>query len=57
MEILFAVLIFALAAAGMAVGVMFGCRPLTGSCGGIDCIPGAGCEDCPVRAEAERTPR
>lgn len=51
MELIFAIGIFTLAAAGLALGVMLGRAPLKGSCGGIECVPGARCTDCPNRAE------
>lgn len=35
--IVLAVLIFALAAVGLGLGVLFGRRPIAGSCGGIAC--------------------
>lgn len=53
MEVVFAIVIFVLAAGGMALGVIFGRRPIAGSCGGIECIPGARCSDCPNRAGKE----
>lgn len=34
--------IFLLAAAGLALGVMFGRNAVRGSCGGLSSIPGAG---------------
>ena len=48
-EFLVAVVVFALALAGMAVGVMVRGRPIKGSCGGINNIEGVervcGCND------------
>jgi uncharacterized protein len=44
-EILFALLIFLLAFAGLAVGVLAGRRGVTGSCGGLNQLPGVG-SDC-----------
>ena len=35
MEIVLAILIFGLLIAGMAIGVMMGRKPLSGSCGGV----------------------
>ncbi len=49
MEVLFAILIFALAAAGLALGVLLGRPPIKGSCGGADCIRGGACAACPRR--------
>jgi hypothetical protein len=39
-ELLFALIIFPLAFAGLAVGVLAGRRGITGSCGGLGRIPG-----------------
>lgn len=36
MELLLGIFILCLAVAGMAVGVIFGRRPLSGSCGGLN---------------------
>ena len=45
--VLFALAIFALAFAGMAVGVIFSNRCIKGSCGGLNNIEGAeGCSQC-----------
>lgn len=49
MELLFGIAIFGLAAAGLALGLVFGRRPVSTSCGGLDCVPGAACDDCPNR--------
>lgn len=32
--------VFLAVAGGMALGVMFGCRPISGSCGGLGSKPG-----------------
>lgn len=47
--ILLAILVVGLAVIGLSVGVMFGRRPLKGSCGGLTCIKGADCAACPNR--------
>lgn len=47
MEFVFAILIVALAAGGLAVGLVFAGRPPQGSCGGLACINGVRCEGCP----------
>jgi uncharacterized protein len=39
-EILFSIVIFALAAAALGIGVMRGRRGIQGSCGGLNNIPG-----------------
>jgi len=39
-ELLFALIIFPLAFAGLALGVLAGRRGITGSCGGLGRIPG-----------------
>lgn len=49
MEFLFAVAIILLTFAGIGIGLMFGRRPVNTSCGGLDCVPGARCADCPNR--------
>ena len=54
MEILLSVAVFALVAAGLAVGVMAGRGPLKGSCGGMACLKGEACEGCPNRAGEEK---
>ncbi|WP_172293488.1 hypothetical protein [Pseudoruegeria sp. HB172150] len=53
MEILLAILLFTLAACGLAAGLMLGGRPPETSCSGISCIKGAKCETCPRRLAAE----
>lgn len=39
-ELLFALILFPLAFAGLALGVLAGRRGITGSCGGLNRIPG-----------------
>jgi hypothetical protein len=40
-------ILISLAMAGLAVGVLFGRKPLKGSCGGLNNFdPGAGCDLC-----------
>ncbi len=42
-------LIFLLAMAGLALGLIFGHAPLRGSCGGLSCVKDADCAACPKR--------
>ncbi|MDO5659187.1 MAG: hypothetical protein Q4G36_12810 [Paracoccus sp. (in: a-proteobacteria)] len=50
MEILFALAIFGLAIAGLALGVMLGRAPVKSSCGASEGLPDSKrCEDCPNR--------
>ncbi|MDO5631768.1 MAG: hypothetical protein Q4G22_08015 [Paracoccus sp. (in: a-proteobacteria)] len=51
MEFLFAILVICLAAGGLALGLIFGRRPVSTSCGSMDCVPGVRCTDCPNRAK------
>jgi len=53
MEIILAIGIFALVAAGLGLGLMLGRGPLKGSCGGMACLQDVACEGCPHRAEKE----
>ena len=53
MELLLALIVIALAATGMAVGVLFGRGPVRSSCGAAACLPKGRCEDCPLRNRAE----
>lgn len=39
--------LFALAIAGLSIGVLLGRPPIKGSCGGVSCIRGADCAACP----------
>lgn len=56
MEILIAIAVTLLAAAGLAVGLMLGRGPVKSSCGGIACLPGPLCRDCPNRDRKGETP-
>lgn len=49
MEILFAIAVVSLAAAGIGTGVVLGRGPAKTSCGAADKIESARCEDCPLR--------
>lgn len=49
MEFLLAIVIVTLAALGLAAGLMTGRGPVRSSCGGLSCIKGASCRDCPNR--------
>jgi uncharacterized protein len=40
-----------LAVGGLSLGVIMGRPPIKGSCGGLSCIPGAGCAACPRKAK------
>ncbi len=53
MELIFAILVFVLAVAGLGLGLAFGRGPLRGSCGGASCMAGAACAACPRRRRAE----
>jgi len=46
------VVVFGLAVAAMALGVLFGRAPIRGSCGGVG--GGAGCEACSGRCARKR---
>jgi len=48
-EVLFAMGIFGLAAAGIGAGLLMGRAPAKTSCGAADGIPRARCADCPLR--------
>ena len=56
MEIVFAILIFGLAAGGLALGLVFGRAPVR-SCGGASCAAGGACADCPRKAARETEAR
>ena len=45
--IFLSIAIVLLSALGLAVGVLFGREPIKGSCGGLACQQGGGCEGCP----------
>jgi len=45
LELLFSIVVFGLAAAGLGIGVLRGRRGIQGSCGGLNRIPGIG-SDC-----------
>lgn len=49
MEIIFAIVIVCLSAAGLAVGLMAGRAAPRMSCEGISCVNGTRCSDCPNR--------
>ena len=51
MEIVLAIGIFALVAAGLGLGLMLGRGPLKGSCGGMACLKDVACEGCPHRGK------
>ncbi|MDH3236078.1 MAG: hypothetical protein OEQ29_21355 [Alphaproteobacteria bacterium] len=42
--------------AGLATGVLLGCAPLRGSCGGVACVKGGGCAACQTHQHVEDTP-
>lgn len=44
---LLALALVAASIGALAVGVLAGRRPISGSCGGLACIPGADCGVCP----------
>lgn len=43
---LLALALVAVSLAGLAVGVIGGRRPISGSCGGLACVPGSECSAC-----------
>jgi len=43
----FAIILISLA--GLSLGVLFGRPALRGSCGGLSCVPNAGCASCKRR--------
>jgi hypothetical protein len=51
-EILFAILIFALAAGGIGFGLVLGRGPARTSCGATDRLVRDRCADCPLRRQA-----
>jgi hypothetical protein len=50
MEVVLAVTIFALAAAGLGLGHAWGRGAPKTSCGAAECLPWGRCEECPMRA-------
>lgn len=54
MIFLFTFTIFALAIAGLAIGVMAGRKPIEGSCGGVACLKDIECATCPNRRLLEQ---
>jgi hypothetical protein len=57
-EVLFAIGIMGLAAAGLGAGLLLGRAPVKTSCGAADGIAKARCADCPLRRKqtGEDTP-
>lgn len=53
MELVFAILIVSLSAAGLAIGLMTGRGAPRTSCEGVACIGGRRCDDCPNRGARE----
>ncbi|MDO5528128.1 MAG: hypothetical protein Q4F71_01885 [Paracoccus sp. (in: a-proteobacteria)] len=50
MEFIFALIVFALAVAGIGLGTLFGRAPVQSSCGSAACLPRRDrCTDCPNR--------
>jgi len=43
---LLALALVGVSVAGLAVGVIGGRRPISGSCGGLACVPGSACGAC-----------
>lgn len=52
MEILFAIVIFGLAAGGLGLGLTFGRGPVRTSCGATEGLRKDRCSDCPLRRTA-----
>jgi hypothetical protein len=52
MEMIFAPLVFLLAAGGLGLGLALGRGPARGSCGGASCVAGDACAACPRRRRA-----
>ena len=52
MEILFAILVFGLAAVGLGLGLTLGRGPVKTSCGATAGLRKDRCEDCPLRRMA-----
>ncbi|MBP0483527.1 hypothetical protein [Sagittula salina] len=57
MEILLAILLVTLAAAGLGLGLLFGRDPVRTSCGAAEGIAVGRCADCPLRRAARREMR
>ena len=53
-EIIFAVVVVALSAGGIGVGLLFGRGPARTSCGATDELDIGKCDDCPLRKRARR---
>ena len=54
MEFILAIVIFALVAAGLGLGLLVGRGPLKGSCGGMACLKDVACEGCPNKIRREQ---
>lgn len=52
MEVLFAIALFSIVAAGLGLGLMFGRGPVRTSCGAAERVASARCADCPLRRAA-----
>lgn len=57
MEIILAILLVTLAAAGLGLGLLFGRDPVRTSCGAAEGIAAARCADCPLRRTARQETR
>lgn len=53
MEILFAIVIFALAAVGLGLGLTFGRGPVRTGCGAASGMREGRCSDCPLRLRVD----
>ncbi|MHA6326827.1 hypothetical protein [Roseivivax sp. CAU 1753] len=53
MELIFAPIVFLLAAAGLGLGLALGRGPVRGSCGGPSCLAGDACGACPRKARRD----
>ena len=51
MELIAAIIVFALVIAGMSVGYIFMSKPIAGSCGGLNNLDGEG-KDCSICGRA-----
>lgn len=54
MEFLLVLVIFLLAAGGLALGLALGRGPVRGSCGGMACLKDIACEGCAHRKKEGR---